>query len=239
MENFTSNVEGYLQDKFLNTFTPLVSGENTIPFTITSDAASSATDRFKIVFETFATLPVRITGFKAYPKNKDVQVEWVAESESNIDIYEVERSADAQHYVVIGSSKAKNNPGISAAYSATDINPYDGDNYYRIKTIEKSGETKLSEVVKVQLANAKNTISITENPVLGNSIKLLFDNVAKGTYVTNLISASGERVYSGKISYDGGSSRQQVELTNHLPVGIYQLQLSNGTFSKTIQVIMR
>ncbi len=45
-------------------------------------------------------------------------------------------------------SQAKNNPGISAPYSFTDINSYDGDNYYRIETVGKSGDTKLSEVVK-------------------------------------------------------------------------------------------
>ncbi len=91
----------------------------------------------------------------------------------------------------------------------------------------------------MQLANANNTISVTDNTVLGNSIKLMFDNVAKGTYVANLIRAAVKKVYSGKISYDGGSSRQQLEFTNYLPVSIYQLHLSNGTFSKTIQVLIR
>jgi hypothetical protein len=239
IENFSSSIQGYLEDKFFNVSTPLVAGENIIQFSITSDAASSASDRFKVVLRTLAALPVKVTGIKAYAKNKGVQVEWVAESESNINIYEVERSPDAQLFATIGSVTAKNNPGIATTYNFFDINPNTGDNYYRIKSVEKSGDVKLSEVVRVQLAEAKNSISVTDNPVIGGCIKLLFDNVTRGAYVANLISASGEKIYTGKISYDGGKSYEQLALKNGLSAGIYQLQLSNGTFNKTIALLIR
>ncbi len=50
------------------------------------------------MFETLATLPVRLTGIKAFVKNKGIEVDWTAESESNMDLYEVERSTDAQKF---------------------------------------------------------------------------------------------------------------------------------------------
>ncbi|MCW3106344.1 MAG: C-terminal target protein [Segetibacter sp.] len=239
LNKFTSDIQGSLEDKYLHTTTPLIYGETLVPFTITSDKASVSPDRFKIMFTTSAALPVKLTGIKAYEKNKGVQIDWRAESESNMDMYEVERSADAQSFETITSAKAKNDPAISTAYNAFDENPNAGDNYYRIKSIDKSGDVKYSEVVRVVIANKKNAISVCNNPVVGSSVKLLFDNVEKGNYVVNLTNASGEKVYAGKISYAGGTSYQSVNLQSHVAAGFYQLHVSNGTYSKTIPLVMK
>lgn len=238
MENFTDNVQGFIKDKFLNTSTPLVGGENSIPYNITSDAASSASDRFTIVFKTSSTLPVNLSNIKAYAKNKGVQIDWVAQNESNINVYEIERSTDAQKFVTIGSAGAKNNPAIAANYSFLDVNPNNGDNYYRIKTIDKSGSAKFSEVVRVQLGNAKNSISVLNNPIEGSTIKLVFDNIVAGTYMVNLMNASGEKVYTGKISFGGGNNIEQIELNSRLSAGVYELQITNGTYNKTMSVLV-
>ena len=237
--NFESNVEVYLEDRFLKETTLLQAGQNLIPFSVTPNTASAASDRFKVVFETLATLPVRITGVKAYSKNKGVQVDWVAESESNMDLYEIERAADAQHFETVGSAKARNNPGIAAAYNFFDVKPLAGDNYYRIKSLEKSGEIKLSEVVRVHIANEKTGISVVNNPVQGNSVKLLLSNIAEGNYMVKLINALGEKVYENKISHSGGIVYKQLELNNRLTPGVYQLQVSNGVLNKTISVLIQ
>ncbi|MDQ6813325.1 MAG: hypothetical protein M3040_06305 [Bacteroidota bacterium] len=239
VENFESNVEGYFEDRFLKTTTPLQPGQNLLPFSITSNAASAASNRFNIVFETLATLPVRLTGVKAYVKNKGVQVDWVGESESNMDLYEVERSIDAQHFETIGSAKAKNNPGIASAYSFFDATPVAGDNYYRVKALEKSGDIKLSEVMKVQVADAKSAITVTNNPVQGGVVKLLFNNAEKGNYVVSVMNLLGEKVYTGNISYTGGTSYEEIKLNSHLPAGIYQLQVNNNSFNKNIQILVK
>ncbi|MCW3113811.1 MAG: hypothetical protein JWR18_2207 [Segetibacter sp.] len=238
VQNFAANVEVYLEDKYLNIATPLPNGETIIPLNITSEPASSSVDRFRVVFETSATLPVRLTGVKAYAKNNGVQVDWVAEAESNMDLYEVERSTDAKNFQIIASLKAQNNSNNVTPYGFFDVNP-NADNYYRIKSIDKSGDVKLSEVVRVQIASAKNTITVVNNPVRGKTIRLMFDNVAIGNYSVSLTSAAGEKVYDGKINNPGGTSFQQLELNNHLSTGIYQLHITNGATNKTIQVLMQ
>jgi len=154
-------------------------------------------------------------------------------------LYEVERSADAQNFVTIGSAKANNNPSIAAAYNCFDVKPFTGDNYYRIKTVEKSGEVKESEIVRVNIAGEKNTISVINNPVHGNSIQLLFNNAEKGNYLVNLVSQAGEKVFVGSIVYTGGTSYQELNLQSYLAKGIYQLQLINGATIKSIQVLVQ
>jgi hypothetical protein len=239
-DKFPPNVEAYLQDNYLRTTTPLnIAGETLVPINITADAASKANDRFSVVFESLAILPVRITGTKAYEKNKGVQIDWSADSESNIELYEVEKSADAQHFITIGSSKAKNNPAITASYSCTDVSPYSGDNYYRIKTIDNAGNVKLSEVLRVQLTDQINTISITNNPGDGKNVRLLFNNVDKGNYMVTVVSAAGEKMFTGTTSYTGGRAYQQIDLQHQLSPGMYHLQVTNGAFTKALKLLVQ
>lgn len=235
-----SSIEGFLNDKYLNTSLPLTAAETVAPFSITADAASAADDRFKVVFRNSSTLPVHLTGIKAYEKNKGVQVEWTAESESNMEKYEVERSANAQQFATIGAAKAKNMTGVLSRYDYLDNNPMEGKNYYRIKSVDKSGDVKFSAVVRVEIAGEKNnTISVINNPVQGNSINLLFNNAEKGDYTVTLINAAGEKVYAGNISYTGGIATRKIQLKSNLPGGIYQLRWSNGAGIKNIPVLVQ
>jgi hypothetical protein len=53
IEDFESETTVFLEDTFLDTFTPLVNnGETVVNFTVNEDNLSSAPDRFKLVFET-------------------------------------------------------------------------------------------------------------------------------------------------------------------------------------------
>jgi hypothetical protein len=238
LENFSENILVYLEDKYLAIKVPVRNGETIVPFGINSNTSSNASNRFKIVFETLATLPVKLSSIKAYVKNKGVQVDWTTESEEGTGYYEVERSTNGQQYLVIGFAKAKNS-GISAAYNFFDNSPNAGDNFYRIKATEKSGDIKMSDVVKVHVAQTKKTISITNNPVSGSSINLLFNNLTPGQYNVVLITSTGEKVLSTKLAYAGGVVNQTIDLRSHLSTGVYQLQIANGTLNKTLPVLIK
>ena len=182
-DNFNFNVEAYLKDNYLSTLTQLSNnGETVIPVNITSDAASYAPDRYKIVFETVATLPLHLLGIKAVEKNRGVEVGWTAESEYNMDRYEVEKSLDGQNFVTAGSVKAKADRGAAIYYSWFDLVPSRGDNYYRIKSIDKGVDIKFSKVAKVRLGTGPTSITVFPNPIRGKRITLQFTDIKKGNY---------------------------------------------------------
>lgn len=91
----------------------------------------------------------------------------------------------------------------------------------------------------MKLAGEKNNITVRNNPVEGATIKLLFNEVQKGNYAVNLFNAAGEKVYSGNIAYEGGTKQKECKLSGKLPIGVYHLQLINGTLSKNIPVLIR
>ncbi|MCW3113800.1 MAG: C-terminal target protein [Segetibacter sp.] len=237
---FNYNVEAYLKDKYLSTLTQLnTNGETLVPVNITSDPASIAEDRYKVVFEKIARLPLHLLGIKATEKSNGVEVGWTAESESNMDTYEVERSSDGLTFVSAGSVKAKANPGLSSFYTWFDLVPNNGDNFYRIKSFDLTGTTKYSSVVKVRLEKGASGISIFPNPVRGKSMTLRFTNIEKGKYSIGLFNNLGETIYSASIFHSRGSSNHRLELNKALGPGVYQLRVSNGEQKEIISILVQ
>ncbi len=236
LSNFDTGIKSFLEDSYLHTSTMLNSDAQTmVPFSITADSASVAPDRFRIVFENSVTLPILLTDIKAYEKNNGAEVEWTA-AESNADMYEVEKSVDAQQYVLTGSIKANEN---TSGYYWFDANPINGDNFYRIKSISKSGEIKYTKVVKVSIKTIEKSITVYPNPLHGNSIKLFFNNVEKGNYRVSLINSLGQTVYAGNISHAGGSGNQAIKLNNLLAKGNYQLQMFADNTVQSISILVQ
>ncbi len=234
VNNFPPSVSCYLEDAYLHNATLIYSGADTlIPFSITTDVASAATDRFKIVFRSAATLPVQLSGIKAYEKNSGSEVEWTAYDESNVSFYQVERSADARKFAAIGKVETFRNSALTNQYSWHDDAPVDGDNFYRIKVTDKAGEIKYSEVAKVSFAPGNSSIVIFPNPVEGNILNVEFKNLDQGEYTIKLVNEAGQKVYSGNLKHNGGSSKKLIKINTIIAKGIYKLQVTNGTIKLT------
>jgi hypothetical protein len=72
-------LSGFLEDKYLNSRTPIdLNGTTISNFTISADAASAAFNRFRLVFTTearlFAALPITFTSVKAYQQNNNIAI---------------------------------------------------------------------------------------------------------------------------------------------------------------------
>ncbi|MCW3080323.1 T9SS type A sorting domain-containing protein [Segetibacter sp.] len=238
--NFSYGLEAYLKDKYLSTITQLnTTGETVVPVTITSDAASTAPDRYKIIFEKFTTLPLHLLGIKAVEKNGGVEVGWIAESESNMDRYEIEKSVDGHRFVTAGTVKAKIDPGTSSNYTWFDLMPNKGDNFYKIKSVDKEGAIKYSNVAKVKLEKGVSVITLFPNPIQGKVIRLQFTGIKKANYNVSLFNSLGDKVHNGTISHGGGSANHSIELKTFLPKGVYQLHVSDNLDKETISVLVQ
>ena len=227
-----------LIDNFTGLRTPLsVTGITVVPITISSIAGSSSTDRFMVVFGPTAPLPVDVLTVKAYQKNGGVQVDWVVNTETNMNSYEVERSANGTQFSKSVSVASLGNTNQPRTYGWFDTNPFGGDNFYRIKSIDKAGNVKYSSIAKVNIAKGDPGITVYPNPVNGNMFNLQLNNLAKGIYVISLTNNLGQQVYSSTVQHNGGSATQTVELRNKLPGGVYDLQISGEGVKMTERLI--
>jgi carboxypeptidase T len=90
--------------------------------------------------------------------NQTVQLDWQAQTDDEHSYFEVERSADGVQFTSLGRS----NP--FPPYQFVDPQPKFGNNFYRIKQVDKSGKISYSKTVMVSLGQQV-TATLYPNPV--------------------------------------------------------------------------
>lgn len=187
--------------------------------------------------ESLMALPVKLLNLTGYIKNQGIQLEWKTQSEINMERYDVERSSNGQQFVKTGTVQTKGNSNVVLSYAWFDASPFNNINYYRIKSVEKSGVVSYSEVIKVNIISGRSEIVFYPNLVISNTINLQLKNIPQGAYSLSLINTLGQQVFKKLILHDGSTSMQAVPV-NNVPAGMYFLNLSgNGIkFTKQVQI---
>jgi hypothetical protein len=221
-----------LEDKYLHINTVLdLSVTSSVDFLVDADAASKATDRFRIVFTQSAPLQVSFISITANRSGNNVKVDWKVAAENGILNYEIERSANGRSFAKAGSVNAS---GIGVSnYNWIDADAVNSTLFYRIKSIGISGEVKYSAIVKIAAYNPKPGYSIAPNPVKRGETLLL--SLQNGTVQKiEIISMTGHVVYSKQLKITGSIG---ITVPAALAAGEYLLKVvseSNSTIQKMV-----
>lgn len=141
----------------------------------------------------------------------------------------IEKSADANSFVQIGTLPFASAADIIGKKIYVDAMPFSGKNYYRLKIVDKDGGIQYSDIILLQ-NTAKQIVSMYPNPVANNLIVNLA-GVNAGDYTINITDAAGRVLKSTlyKISQGG----QLINLPfSQVSKGVYFVQVLNA--SKTI-----
>lgn len=232
-----NNLSAYLVDNYLKTTTEVsLAGKTSVDITVNSDAVSSAANRLMIVFKQMAALPVTFASIKAYPKDKDIAVEWKVENEKGMLRYEVEKSIDGINFSKV-STVLPGNTG-SGAYQWIDKNPNIGYNYYRIRSVDKDGKIEYSTVVKVLINDGTSSIMVYPNPITDGIIHLQLKNQPAGMYMVRLLNPLGQLIAAKQSGHAGGNGSIDLKWDYNLAHGIYQLEVTKpGGETEVIKVM--
>lgn len=237
---FPPGITVFLKDKYLNKQTPLdLFSPTAFSFSIDSAiTASYAIDRFSIVFtvNSNSTLPLSLIAVEAYIKEQGIQVNWTVNTEINIERYEVEQSADDQTFTFSAIVPARNN-NVVEKYSWFNATANPGNNFYRIKIIEKSGAVKYSETINVKVSNLYAGITISPNPVKANLVTLHFSNIEKGRYTVSMYNNLGQKIYNDMIEHITLSGVYTLKPLKKIPKGVYRLAINKEDKSITKTLI--
>ena len=137
----------------------------------------------------------------------------------------MERSANGVDFSNISTVDIVSNRPFGS-YTQVDENPASGNNFYRIKSVDKDGSKRYSLIVKVSTMIAgTGSISIYPNPIKGNMVNLRFINQPAGNYQLRLINNTGQVVYFGRLTINSDNVTQSMFTTQKLGGGIYQLEI--------------
>jgi hypothetical protein len=229
-----SELEGYVEDKYLNSCTPLNMEDTTVlEFTVNNTQASYSPSRFRIIFK---ALPVTITSFNSQSKGRDVQVEWNVIHEKNMQQYEIERSVDGINFTKQQTVVATNEG--SSNYNWLNKSLLPGYYYYRIRSIDNNGKTEYTEKAKILVGNGRAVIVVSPNPIANGIIHLQMLNMPGGKYGFRLMNNLGQVIISKQIERSEGSNIETINLARPVSRGVYQLEVTQpGGELKNIKVV--
>jgi hypothetical protein len=233
-------LSAWLVDRFQNNSSSVSLSDSTfISFTVTSDAASAAADRFILVFKQLAPVPVSFTHIAANRLNaKRINVSWKVDNETEIARYELERSANGRDFEKINTQVALANNGSSSNYAYPDEDPLETDNFYRVRSIGIDARTQYSAIVKVGPLKGSAQISIYPNPVINKKINLRFNNMPSGLYTLQLSNKLGQVIYRQSTSVAGNNMAMTIEPGGQLVRGTYQLLITSELGEKKVLQVM-
>ncbi len=228
----------YLQDAYNSTETKFsVLTSTNIPFSVSSNAASFAADRFRIVFRRTAPLLITFTNIKAVRNaDKTATVSWTVEVESDVDNYQIQHSLTGSNFTNLGNRIA-GNLHSTASYSFIHTNASAVKNFYRIKSTDISGQIVYSDIASIDALYNGDGLVVFPNPVV-NKVLNFGMNLAAGDYVLILYDARGSKILETKITQTPSAQMYSITL-GAIPAGVYELVLStaaNELFTKRILV---
>ncbi len=173
-----------------------------------------------------STLPVKLTDFKAATENNSILLSWATAAEINSDAFEVERSIDSKIWNTIGKVNASGNSGIEQKYSYTDVSPFSGTNYYRLKMIDKDAAFEYSSIRNASITSLGWIISTSPNPV-SSVLNINMSQLKQASsYRMKIFNHFGQAVYDQQ--YAGSVNRISINTANFIQ-GMYILEISNNS----------
>ena len=174
-------------------------------------------------------LPVELIAFHARPLLDRVQLDWATASETGSERFDIQRSADATTWEVIGSAPAAQNSVSRIVYEHTDHEPLPGISFYRLVQVDLDGSLAVSDVVPV---SRRNNARVSVHPLPFNDHFVLSTTSGPPTEL-DLVDASGRPVRAPWSPLDNGA---RVD-TQHLAAGRYVLHVRTEAGRSVEQVI--
>ena len=182
----------------------------------------------------FATgaLPVTLINFEGIAEKDHTSLSWSTAQEHNSAYFDIERSNNGIDFTKAGSIAAKGESNTRVNYVFKDNKPFDGDNYYRLKQVDKDGSKTYSFIVHVRY-NAERLVRKMINPV-GNTLLLeLFKQLPQGTLAI-VYDINGQVIRKQSIT----SAKIEMDISS-LPGGTYLLSIYSGSKTEQLKFVKR
>jgi len=232
------DINAFFIDSFTHITTPILLGDTsvTVNFTVTSVAASSAANRFSIVFKTAPAGSVAYTNIAAaVQQNKNIGVQWQVSDQLNTKEYVVERSTDKINYTVVDTTAATPTDTSSYVYNWTDANVAYGTNYYyRVYTVGNNLATQDTSAIASAVLLPTASINIAPNPVTNGVINLqMSSKMPAGQYGVKIIGPAGNVFLNETITHAASDEIIHINLNSITAKGVYELELLSQDKSTT------
>lgn len=180
-------------------------------------------------------LPVKITLFTAKyePSRQVVSLHWVTATEKNNERFEIERSLDSIHFVVIGTARSIGYSRSPQHYYFDDPKPAGGEMFYRLREIDSSGKQFQTPVISAY--KPITSLELSGIRSVNKNTELHFAIISpRSSYASVLVSdISGHVMKTFMVKMKEGANMESIYVGD-LKAGIYFLQINDTTNEGTV-----
>jgi hypothetical protein len=182
-----------------------------------------------------SVFPVKLVSFTGVLKGEDAILNWSTVSEINNNGFEIQRSLDGASFSAAGFVAGVGNSSNVNTYQFADRKIALGDNYYRLKQIDKDGRFEYSSIIKLN-RTAKGTFEITIiNPSKGKVLLQVNSETDERASLT-LHNLSGQLIATKNTEIRAGSN----SLSNgeNLSKGVYIVNVNKKGERSSYKVVV-
>jgi hypothetical protein len=168
-------------------------------------------------------LPINLVAFRATSVEETVHLNWeiAADEPGHCSI---ERSAEGRTWTAIGNMELEDRP---SRYKFVDQQPQPGQNFYRLKITNRTGDISYSSILRIQRSKINNGLRVYPNPA---QRKLVLSGQILSPYIS-LFDLSGKLIWEKAVP----ASASVIEINlPELPKGIYLLR--SGAIMKKLVI---
>jgi len=181
-----------------------------------------------------APLLAEIVEFDVKKAEEQVQLSWVTVSEKNTATFEIERSHNGINFERMQSIPANQNSSVRLKYETYDEQPFEGENYYRLKQVDLDGAFQYSTIKSVNFSQY--SVSLTPTFVnLESSIKLSIDQPADNLSI-DIIQTNGQIVKSYQYTQMGSGTLDIPVADLQRGLYIFKINLGQSTFTEKVMI---
>lgn len=188
----------------------------------------------------FGTLPVSLIDFSGVKNNNSTLLFWTTGTENGCLGFDLERSTNGKDFIKIGFIKSMSVNGNSNTYlnyTYTDVAPFAGKNYYRLKQVDLDGKFFYSSVLNFEFNNKADWVveNIYPNPAHHfTAIKISAAAKYRGEIL--VYDLQGKLVKRSGINWAAGENIINFNIEG-LQRGVYQLKVTAGNLYTTTKTL--
>lgn len=177
-------------------------------------------------------LPIDLLFFKATPiSNSYIDLAWETASERDNDYFTLERSIDGITWEFVEKIKGAGASDHQITYRTTDLDPYFGQSYYRLKQTDYNGEFTYADIEAVYL-EGMGKLSVYPNPTQ-QLLHLRGVNENVKSQVITIRDLDGRHVKNVKLDH-----HLKLDVSD-LSSGVYFIEVSDETSIQTVRFVKK
>lgn len=199
---------------------------------------SFALDDICLLEPSAAVLPVSLTGLKGTYSGGVAHLTWGTQQEYNSNYFEIERSTDGANFSSLGKVAAAGNSTQTLNYKFDDIKANAGNNYYRLKMVDKDGSFEYSNIVMINVSiKGLNVTGIYPTPFT-DKVNISVSSEMATDATIRILDNTGKVMAKQQSAIHKGITTITMDNLGQLAKGFYIIEVQSGE-TKVTQKLMK